>query len=114
MADLEKQLADMLKNPEIMQQVASMAQAFGMSPPTGGPPHTEEKQASAPPNPDMLQKLSRFATMPMLDKNQKNLLNALSPYLSGEKVKRLENAMTVAHLATLASTLFPETRSEVN
>lgn len=104
MAELEEQLSQMLKDPNIMQQVAAMAQSFGFTPQKG-----QEPEAASPPvpSPDMLQRLSHFAAMPMLDKNQKGLLAALSPYLSQEKARKLENAMTIAHLATMASTIFP-------
>lgn len=117
MAELEQQLTQMLQNPEILQQVISMAQSFGLNPPPTGNPPKEEPQPAATeafqPAPDMLQRLSQFASLPMLDKNQKGLLNALSPYLSKEKVRKLENAMTIAHLATLASVIFPGNRPEV-
>ena len=117
MAELEDQLTQMLQNPEIMQQVISMAQSFGLNPPKpesqSGDNAQQSTQAAPPPAPDMLQKLSQFAALPMLDNNQKGLLNALAPYLSKEKTKKLENAMTVAHLATLASVIFPGNGPEV-
>lgn len=104
MAELEEQLTQMLHDPNVMQQVAAMAQSFGLTPPKDDQP----KDSPAPaPSPDMLQRLSRFAAMPMLDKNQKGLLAALSPYLSQDKARKLENAMTIAHLAAMASTIFP-------
>ena len=38
-----------------------------------------------------------------IDQNQQNLLSALSPYMSRDKVSKLENAMRAAKLARLAS-----------
>lgn len=104
MAELEEQLTQMLHDPSVMQQVMQMAQSFGLS-----ASKSDEAPEAPPsvPSPDMLQKLSQFAAMPMLDKNQKGLLSALSPYLSAEKAKKLENAMTIAHLASMASSIFP-------
>lgn len=117
MAELGEQLTQMLQDPQIMQQVIAMAQSFGMNPPrpdgqakTNPPSDAQPVSQTAP---DMLQRMSQFAALPMLDSNQKGLLNALSPYLSKEKSQKLENAMAIAHLATLASITIPGKPPEV-
>lgn len=117
MAELGEQLTQMLQDPQIMQQVIAMAQSFGINPPrpdgqakTNPPSDAQPVSQTAQ---DMLQRMSQFAALPMLDSNQKRLLNALSPYLSKEKSQKLENAMAIAHLATLASITIPGKPPEV-
>ena len=51
----------------------------------------------------MLQKLSGFARQSGIDKNQQALLHALCPYISQNKVTKLEKAMRAAKMARLAS-----------
>ena len=117
MAELGEQLTQMLQDPQIMQQVIAMAQSFGMNPPrpdgqakTNPPSDAQPVSQTAQ---DMLQRMNQFAALPMLDSNQKGLLNALSPYLSKEKSQKLENAMAIAHLATMASITIPGKPPEV-
>jgi hypothetical protein len=52
----------------------------------------------------MIQKLSGIARQSSIDKNQQNLLRALGPYLSRERITKLEKAMRAAKIAGIAST----------
>lgn len=101
--NLEEKLGAILSNPEMMQKIQAMAQSLGQSEPQ---PESPKKQ-DVPKMPDidfsMLQKLSGFASQTGIDQNQKTLLSALSPYLSRQKVAKLENAMRAAKMARLAS-----------
>ena len=118
MAGLEEQLNAVLNNPQMMQQIMSMAQNF--APPAESPPPPQPSapppQSSAPPpplpaanfpamDPGMLQKLSGFAQQSGIDKNQQTLLHALAPYISHRRVARLERAMRAAKMAGLATNL---------
>lgn len=111
MAGLEEQLNAVLSNPQMMQQIMSMAQNF--APPAESPP----PQPSAPPppppaanfpamDPGMLQKLSGLMGQGGTDKNQQLLLRALGPYISKNRVAKLEKAMQAAKMAKLATSLF--------
>ena len=51
----------------------------------------------------MLQKLAGLASSAGVDQEQKALLTALGPYLSRDRVHRLEKAMQAAKMAKLAS-----------
>ena len=51
----------------------------------------------------MIQKLSGLAGSGSIDKDQKQLLQALSPYLRTDRVSKLENAMRAAKIARMAS-----------
>lgn len=103
MDGIEAQMGAILNNPDMMQKIMSMAQSLKGS---------EPAQAEAPPppsfsmpdiDPSMLQKLSGIAMNSGIDKNQKNLLQALSPYLSGQRINKLEKAMRAAKMAQMAS-----------
>ena len=107
MDDLQAQMNAVLQNPDMMQKIMSMAQALGGSP---GPPPQEQ---AAPPLPDidiaMVQKLSGLIGQSNIDANQRCLLDALRPYLNGERVAKLEKAMRAAKLATMASSFLSAT-----
>ena len=53
----------------------------------------------------MLQRLSGLARQSGIDSQQRTLLTALKPYLSDERVSKLEKAMRAAKLAKLASSI---------
>lgn len=104
MSELEDKLNSVLNNPQMMQQLMAMAQSMGAQAP--------KKEDPAPKNdtfPEidigMIQKLSGFAKQGSIDKNQQSLLKALGPYLSRERIQKLEKAMRAAKMARMASTL---------
>lgn len=105
MEDLSQKLETVLQNPQIMQQIMAMASSLnaGQSPPSE--PHPEP--TSPPPGMDlaMLQKLSQLASQSGVDPQQQSLLQALTPYLTGERIHRLERAMRAAKTARLATEL---------
>jgi len=99
---MEDKLNAILGNPQMMQQIMSMAQAMGQQ---------EEPKPEPPPQNNstgldlaMIQKLSGIARQSSIDKNQQNLLRALGPYLSRERIAKLEKAMRAAKIAGIAST----------
>ena len=103
MDDLESKLGAIMNDPDMMQKIMSMAQTLNGAQP---------KQESAPnPFPDidisLLQKLSGFAGKSNIDANQRNLLQALGPYLNSHRLSRLEKAMRAAKMAAMATTLLP-------
>ncbi len=106
MEDMQAQMNAILGNPELMQQIMSMAQSLNASP----PPPSEQKEppqdaGSGFPDLDlsMVQKLAGFAGKTKIDNNQQSLLRALTPYLSRERISKLEKAMRAAKMASLAS-----------
>ena len=106
MDDFESKLGQILGNPEMMQKIMAMAQSLGASQPAPQPQQSQEPPPASPfPDIDisMVQKLSQMAGKANIDSNQKSLLNALSPYLKGDRIGRLERAMRAAKLAGLAS-----------
>lgn len=115
MAGLEEQLNAVLNNPQMMQQIMTMAQSF--APPSENTVPPPQPQAPAPPppappanipafDPGMLQKLTGLMGQGGVDKNQQLLLRALAPYISKHRVIKLEKAMQAAKMARLATNLF--------
>ena len=101
MDDMQSQLNAVLGNPEMMQQIMEMAQSLQ----TGSPEPTPEPVAPSFGGIDfeMIQKLSGIAGQSNIDTNQRNLLRALAPYVSHERIAKLEKAMRASKLAGLAS-----------
>ena len=103
MEGLEEKLGAVLSNPQLMQQLMSMAQAMG----TQSAPSPPAQEISVPAMPDidpgLLRKLIGSMGQANVDPNQKALLQALHPYLSRDRLSRLERAMRAAKMAKLAS-----------
>ena len=106
MDGMEEKLNAILGNPQMMQQIMAMAQAMGQQS-AAQPPKEELKQDAAAPmgglDIGMIQRISSIARQSGIDKDQQNLLKALSPYLSRERITKLEKAMRAAKIAGVAS-----------
>ena len=101
MEDMENRLNAVLGNPAMMQKIMSMAQSLqGESPPKEPPPPQLPFEGV---DINMIQKIASFMGQNNIDSNQKNLLTALTPYLTGDRVSRLEKAMRAAKLANVAT-----------
>lgn len=101
MSEMEEKLSSVLSNPQMMQQIMSMAQSLGQSSPQPqSPPPVQDS-----PQMDMavVQKLAGLAGQSGIDQQQRALLQALHPYLSHNRVNKLEKAMRAAKMARLAS-----------
>jgi hypothetical protein len=113
MDELEDKLNAVLSNPQMMQQIMTMAQAMGQSAPALA------KEDAPPPRQDsplpefdlgMLQKISGIANQGSIDREQQALLRALDPYLSRERIGKLERAMRAAKMAKFASAAMQQGR----
>lgn len=113
MEDMQSKIGAILNDPETMQKIMSMAQAMGQASqkePCEPPKPEPQGQKQDTPNlslPDIdlraIQKLAGLTQKTGIDHNQKALLKALGPYLSRERVSKLERAMRAAKMASLAS-----------
>ena len=107
MADMQEQMNAILGNPEMMQKIMAMAQAMNSSREQKIEPEPVRQDSPGLSMPDidfsMVQKLSGLAGQSNIDSNQKTLLKALIPYLSRERIAKLERAMRAAKMANLAS-----------
>ena len=95
MDEMEDKLNSILSNPEMMSQIMSMAQSIGKS-----------NQSTSTPSfdPKLVQRISGIASQSGIDKNQQALLKALGPYLTSQRLNKLEKAMRAAKIAGLATT----------
>lgn len=105
MENLESGLQAILGNPQMMQQIMSIAQNFQAEPEPQPPP------AEGFPEIDFatVQKLTSLIGKTGVDAQQRALLQALRPYLSSQRVQKLEKAMRAAKLAGIASTFLGNT-----
>ena len=99
MEDMEAKLGAILGNPQMMQQIMSIAQNFDPQPepqpiPTDSIPEIDFAT---------VQKLTSLIGKTGIDSHQKALLQALAPYLSSQRIQKLEKAMRAAKLAGMAS-----------
>ena len=102
MDNMEAQLSAILGNPQMMEQIMSIAQNFQTAP---------EQQTPAPeiiPEIDFatVQKITSLIGKTGIDNHQSTLLRALAPYLSNQRIQKLEKAMRAAKLAGMAYTFF--------
>ena len=100
MENMEEKLGSILNNPEMMQQIMAMAQTLGQS-------QSSPQPESAPMpdfDPGMLQKISVLAQQSRVTSEEQALLKALNPYLSRNRIGKLERAMRAAKMARFAST----------
>ena len=108
MEDMTTQMNAILNDPEMMQKIMTIANS--MSGQSSGPtstPQAPESPGGAFPEIDLsvMQKIAGFAGKTNIDSNQRSLLKALTPYLSKDRISRLERAMRAAKLAGFASVM---------
>ena len=107
MDNVQEKMNAILENPEMMQKIMAMANGLNAAQQEAPPKPSNEKFSGSLPDIDlsMVQKLSGLANKSNIDGNQRTLLKALTPYLSRERIIKLEKAMRAAKIAAMASTL---------
>ena len=112
MESMEDKLGAILGNPQMMQQIMSMAQALGASapeepgpPPPPEPPKVQPAMSLDGLDPAMLGKIAGIASQTGIDPHQKALLSALNPYLNHQHISKLEKAMRAAKIAGVATSV---------
>lgn len=101
MEGMEEKLNSILGDPEMMGKIMDMARSL-----TGSPEQqpVQVSAESAPMlDPAMLQTIASMAGKAGIDSHQQALLRALGPYLSHERIAKLEKAMRAAKLAGMAT-----------
>lgn len=119
MDSMQDQMNAILGNPDMMQKIMSMAQALNQSQPSlqdaPAPPKKDSGGISMPDiDLSLVQKLSGFAGQTNIDKNQRTLLSALTPYLSRDRISKLEKAMRAAKMANMASVFLSNSGFQFN
>ena len=105
MDEMESKLNAVLSNPDMMAQIMSMAQALGGGAPSPPPPQPVKPDIPEGLDIGMITKLAGMANSANVDKDQRALLIALRPYLTNDRIGKLERAMRATKLAGLATTL---------
>ena len=98
MEGMEEKLGAILGNPQMMQQIMALAQSMGSQSPPPEPPPRQDG-----PDPAMIQKMMTAVQSSGVDAHQRALLTALDPYLTRDRISRLERAMRAAKLAGMAT-----------
>lgn len=106
MGELEEKIGNILNNPQMMQQILSMAQAMGSTPQEAPPPPPPQNEPLPNIDMDTVRKISALAQSAGIDRRERALLQALEAYLSRERLGKLEKAMRAAKMAKLASASF--------
>lgn len=115
MDDMQNQMNAILGNPEMMQKIMEMAQALGNPQVNEAQDlQTQDMPALGDIDLSMVQKLSGLAGQSNIDSNQRTLLKALTPYLTHERISKLEKAMRAAKMANMASTLLGRSGLQFN
>lgn len=95
MSDLQQQLNQILSDPDALRQVQSLGQKLGLNAAPPAAPAEPPQQ-----NGELAQALTRLA--PLMSRTSDDdttaLLNALRPFLSGERVRRLDQAQRMLRL----------------
>lgn len=103
MSELEEKLGSLLSDPNMMQQIMGMAKMLSASVPPEQPQETAAPPAPPQIDGNMLKALSGIANQGGIDSHQDSLLKALHPYLSQNRISKLERAMSAARMASAAS-----------
>ena len=101
MDNMENQIGASLGNPEMMEKIRTIAGSL-----SGDGAKASPDQPTGDVDLSMIQKLSGLAGQNQIDKNQRALLGALRPYLSQQRLQKLERAMKAAKMAAMAG-VFP-------
>lgn len=101
MSELEDKLNSLLSNPQLMQQIMSMAQ--NMNPPSDSQEQIPPKEPMSELDLNLIRQFSGMAQQSTIDQNQRSLLKALGPYLSPGRITKLEKAMRAAKMAQFAT-----------
>ena len=99
MEGMEEKLGAILGNPQMMQQIMALAQSMGNAAPAPSP----EPPRQEGPDPAAVRNLMAAIQGSGVDGRQRALLCALEPYLTRDRISRLERAMRAAKLAGMAT-----------
>ena len=103
MEDLESAISQILGDPESMSQILSLAKSFGVTSP--GPQQEQQdapqqmKQSVESALPAMAELIRQAGSV---DPREVQLLNALKPYCSEDRCRRIDRALRAARLSQIA------------
>lgn len=92
MSDMQDTINQILSNPEAMKQVQSLGAQLGLTPSAPPAPKPENEMLSA------FTQMAPLMQSASADDDVSRLLNALRPFLSGEKREKLDRAQRLMKL----------------
>ena len=124
MEGMEEKLGTILSNPEMMKTIMTMAQSLGQNMPQQEPPQAQPQKQAQPQQKaplqaksipsigknelEMISKISTLSQQTGLDRQEQTLLKALNPYLTKDRLEKLEKAMHAAKMAKFATVAFSQ------
>ena len=103
MDDLEQKIGQILSDPDSMSQIFSVAKSLGVMQPEQNAPQTEAPPLDALLSADELGPIMEIVRKAgNSDHREAALLNALKPYCSSQRQKRIDRAVRIARLSQLA------------
>ena len=108
MDDIESKISAILSSPESMEQIRNIAKSLSAGGEINNSPPQESAVPELPMDPKIMQLLTKVMGEYSKPSESSALLFALRPYLSADKVKKLDRAINIAKLARLAKTILPE------
>ena len=111
MDDLQNKISAIFSSPESMEQIRNLAQSLA-----GGSEDIQSTMTTAPQQPEpslqMDPRIMQIMTRAMSEFSKPSeasaLLGALRPYLSQDRISKMDRAMNIARLAKIARTIIPE------
>lgn len=110
MSEMEDKLNSLLNNPQLMQQIMTMAQSMNTKSSATEAPTTHDPAPELDIN--LIRQISGMAQKGTIDRNQQSLLKALGPYLSPVRISKLEKAMRAAKMAQFATVFLNSGQSQ--
>ena len=110
MDDLQSKISAIFSSPESMEQIRSLAQSLaGSSDIQNHSPSTEHHEDALPLiDPRIMQIMTKAMSEFSKPSEAAALLGALRPYLSPERMSKVDNAINIAKIAKIAKTIIPE------
>lgn len=106
MPDLNELLAQVMSNPQAMEQINALAQSLGLQ---GSPEPSSPPPPSSAPMPDgmpdatqLVGTLFQMSRSMGGDDRQVALIQALKPFVRPERAQKLERAIQIARISRLA------------
>jgi len=110
MDDLQSKISAIFSSPESMEQIRNLAQSLAggedIQSPVSAP--TQQQEPSLQMDPRIMQVMTRAMSEFSKPSEASALLGALRPYLSQDRISKVDRAMNIARLAKIARTIIPE------
>lgn len=102
MAEFDDKLNAILSNPDVMNQIMSIAGSMNQQN-TAPEPQPQPSAPSLGVDPAAMQAMMRMMQNSQIDPKQRTLIQALRGYLPPDRISKLEKAMQAAKIAKFAS-----------